>query len=66
MPLVSVNVRVVPIVKGPASCIVPPTPSITTGKSSVLPLVVMVFVPEVEAKVVVLVPAVSVIVADNV
>lgn len=67
VPLVWVNVRVEPIVKASSRRNVPPTPSKVRGKSSVLPLVLMVRgVPEVEAKVCGLAPAVTVMPVENV
>jgi len=51
LPLVCVKFRAVPIVSASCSCHVPLTPLNPIGKSRVLPLVVMVLVPEVAAKV---------------
>ena len=61
VPLVRNKARVEPSVIASASCHVPPTPLNVTGKSIVLPLLVMVLVPDVEVKVMVLLPAPTVI-----
>ena len=64
VPLVKVAVLVEPIVNASISCHVPPTPLNVMGKSSVLAAVVMVFVPEVAAKVIIPFPAVGVAMPD--
>ena len=66
VPLVRVTVRVEPTTISSANCQVPPTPLKVIGKSSVLPLLVMVLVPEVAAKVVALAPAVKVMPEETV
>jgi hypothetical protein len=66
VPAVSVVVRVEPIVMSPANCHVPPAPLKVTGWSIVLPLVVIVFVPDVAAKVVVVATDDKVIAAESV
>ena len=60
VPAVSVNALVEPRVKLSCNWKVPPVPLIVTGKSSVLPFVVIVLVPLVAAKVVTDEPAVNV------
>jgi len=59
VPLVRVSVRVLPIVRLSASCTVAPGALMVMGKSRVLPLVVIDWVPEVAAKVVMPVPALT-------
>ena len=51
VPFVMLKARVAPTVKASASCHVPPTPSNVSGRSIVCPALVIVFVPEVAAKV---------------
>ena len=64
VPLVRVRVLALPKVRSSPNSHVPPTPFRMTGKSSVLPLVVIVFVPEVAANVVTPVPAFNVILVE--
>lgn len=66
VPLVIVKARVDPCVSASANWNVPPTPLKVRGQSTVLPLVVMVFVPEVAAKTSAPVVAVNVIPLDSV
>ena len=64
--VVSVAVIVDPTVIASASCHVPPAPLKVMGKSIVLPLLVIVFVPEVAKKSLRPAPAPTVMPADNV
>lgn len=64
-PADKVNVRVDPSVKASWSCHAPPTPLNVTGKSSVLPLVVIVLPPDVAMKVVADAPADTVMPEEN-
>ena len=67
VPLVCVNARVEPIVSASSKRKVPPTPSKVSGKSRVLPLVLIVRgVPLVEANVLELTPALNVMPVDRV
>lgn len=65
VPLVNANALVEPSVKASRSCHEPPTPLNVTGKSNILPLVVIVLPPDVALKVVAEVPAETVTPEEN-